>query len=68
VSHDIHETLSIADYVYLISRAKVVEHGTPEQLRNSTNPWVQQYIMGLPDGPVPFHYPANDYKEELLSC
>lgn len=68
VSHDIHETLSIADYVYLISRAKVVEHGTPDQLRNSTNPWVQQYIMGLPDGPVPFHYPANDYKEELLSC
>lgn len=68
VSHDIHETLSIADYVYLISNAKVVECGTPEELKNSSNPWVQQYIMGLPDGPVPFHYPANDYKEELLVC
>ena len=68
VSHDIHETLSIADYVYLISNAKVVECGTPEELKNSSNPWVQQYILGLPDGPVPFHYPANNYKEDLFLC
>lgn len=66
VSHDIHETLSIADYVYLISNAKVVESGSPEELRNSSNPWVQQYILALPDGPVPFHYPANSYKQDLL--
>lgn len=68
VSHDIYETLSIADYVYLISNAKVVEQGTPEELKNSTNPWVQQYVLGLPDGPVPFHYPANNYREDLLLC
>ena len=68
VSHDIHETLSIADYVYLISNAKVVECGTPEELKNSSNPWVQQYILGLPDGPVPFHYPANNYREDLFLC
>ncbi|MGD0465144.1 MAG: ATP-binding cassette domain-containing protein [Gammaproteobacteria bacterium] len=68
VSHDIHETLSIADYVYLISNARVVECGTPEELQNSSNPWVQQYILGLPDGPVPFHYPANNYRDDLFSC
>ena len=66
VSHDIHETLSIADYVYLLSNGKIVGAGTPEELKNSSNPWVQQFILGLPDGPVPFHYPANSYKEDLF--
>lgn len=68
VSHDIHETLSIADFVYLISKGKVVGSGTPEELKNSSNPWVQQFILGLPDGPVPFHYPANNYREDLFLC
>lgn len=68
ISHDIHETLSIADFVYLLSNGKIVGCGTPEELKNSSNPWVQQFICGLPDGPVPFHYPANDYKEDLFLC
>ena len=66
VSHDIHETLSIADYVYLLSNGKIVGCGTPEDLKNSINPWIQQFILGLPDGPVPFHYPADEYKKDLL--
>jgi phospholipid/cholesterol/gamma-HCH transport system ATP-binding protein len=66
VSHDVYESLSIADYVYVISQGKVVEHGTPASLRNSTSPWVQQFIHGQNDGPVPFHYPAPDFKEEIL--
>jgi phospholipid/cholesterol/gamma-HCH transport system ATP-binding protein len=68
VSHDIRETLSIADFVYLISNGSIVASGTPKQLQSSSNPWVQQFILGLPDGPVPFHYPANDYKEDLFLC
>lgn len=65
VSHDVPEVMSIADYVYLIANRKVVAHGTPEQLREEANPEVVQFIHGLPDGPVPFHYPANDYLQEL---
>ena len=68
VSHDIAETLSIADLVYLISNGNVVGSGTPEELKNSSNPWIQQFIKGLPDGPVAFNYPAKTYKEDLLSC
>lgn len=68
VSHDIHETLSIADFVYLLSNGNIVGSGTPEELKNSSNPWVQQFILGLPDGPVPFHYPADNYKEDLFLC
>jgi len=66
VSHDVQESLSIADYVYVISEGKVVEHGVPERMRNSTSPWVQQFIQGDSDGPVPFHYQAPAYAEDLL--
>ncbi len=67
VSHDVQESLSIADYVYVISAGRVVEHGTPQALRQSTSPWVQQFLQGQSDGPVPFHYPAADYRADLLA-
>ncbi len=67
VSHDVQESLSIADYVYVISAGRVVEHGTPEALQQSTSPWVQQFLQGQSDGPVPFHYPAPDYRTDLLA-
>lgn len=68
VSHDVKESLSIADYVYVISEGQVVEHGTPEALRESKSPWVQQFIQGQSDGPVPFHFPASEYAEDLLEA
>ena len=67
VSHDLHETVSIADYLYLLGDKKIIAHGTPETLKQSENPKVQQFINGEADGPVPFHYPAPNYSQELLS-
>jgi len=66
VSHDVKETVTIADYVYVIADGKVVESGTPDTLKRSSSAWVQQFMQGLPDGPVPFHYPAPDYASDLL--
>ncbi len=66
VSHDLPETFSIADYVYLISEGKVVGAGTPQELVDEKAGWVHQFVKGLPDGPVPFDYPAPDYAEDLL--
>lgn len=66
VSHDVHETLSIADYIYIIADAKIVGQGTPEQIKLHPSGWVQQFVNGLPDGPVPFHYPAKEYAKDLL--
>ena len=66
VSHDVHETLSIADDVYVISEGKVVEHGTALEIRESTSDWVQQFIHGRRDGPVPFHYAASDLMDDLM--
>ncbi len=66
VSHDVQETASIADYIYLLSGGKVVGQGTPQQLGDSDSAWAQQFLKGEPDGPVPFHYPAPDYVEDLM--
>lgn len=66
VSHDIKETLSIADQVYLLADGQVVAQGTPEQLDQVEDPRVRQFIDGQPDGPVPFHFPAVDYRAQLL--
>ncbi|MEK7991412.1 MAG: ABC transporter ATP-binding protein [Thiotrichaceae bacterium] len=68
VSHDVHETLSIADKVYVISNGKVVGVGSPEELKNSDSAWVKQFVNAESDGPVPFHYPAPTYAEELLGA
>jgi len=66
VSHDITEAASIADYIYIISDGVVIGAGAPEDVFQQKSRRVQQFIHGLPDGPVPFHYPALDYAEELL--
>jgi phospholipid/cholesterol/gamma-HCH transport system ATP-binding protein len=68
VSHDVAETCSIADYVYIISQGKVIGEGAPSELQASTDPYVMQFIHGQADGVVPFHYPAKSYKEELLDA
>ena len=68
VSHDVAETMQIADWVYVISEGKVVESGSPEQLRSQGGEWTQQFIQGLPDGPVPFHFPADDLANDLGAC
>ena len=67
VSHDVEETMSIADYIYVIAEGEVVESGTPGSLKNSSSEWVQQFLNGYPDGPAPFHYPAPAYIQDLLT-
>jgi phospholipid/cholesterol/gamma-HCH transport system ATP-binding protein len=66
VSHDVNEVMSIADYVYVVAERRVIGHGSPEQLRQHESPLVQQFLQGLADGPVPFHFKAADYAQELM--
>ena len=68
VSHDVEETCSIADYVYLIAGGRVVGFGEPHELLQSTRPEIKQFMHGEADGVVPFHYPARLYTEELLDA
>jgi len=66
VSHDIHETTSIADQIYIIADGRVIGAGTPEALRDTTSELVRQFMQGIPDGPVPFHYPADEFRFDIL--
>ncbi len=66
VSHDVHETAAIADYVYLIAEGRVVAQGTPAALREGDSPWADQFLNARADGPVPFHYPAPPLADDLL--
>lgn len=66
VSHDVHEALSISDYVYIIADGRVIGEGTPQSVLQQSSPQLQQFIQGLPDGPVPFDYPAAPLKDAFL--
>lgn len=66
VSHDVTEVLSIADYVYVVADKTVIAQGTPAELQQSDNPQLRQFMGGEPDGPVPFHFPAESYEKELI--
>jgi phospholipid/cholesterol/gamma-HCH transport system ATP-binding protein len=67
VSHDVQEISTVADIVFLLSGGKVVAQGTPQQLHSYPSEIVRQFMGGLADGPVPFHFPAPDYFGELLA-
>jgi phospholipid/cholesterol/gamma-HCH transport system ATP-binding protein len=67
VSHDVQEISTVSDNVFLLSGGKVVAKGTPQELQSYPSEIVRQFVGGLADGPVPFHYPAADYFGELLS-
>jgi phospholipid/cholesterol/gamma-HCH transport system ATP-binding protein len=65
VTHDVYESLKIVDYLYFVSEGRIIWHGTPEDVRHTDDPFVRQFVDGEPDGPVPFHYPARSYAEQL---
>lgn len=68
VSHDITEALSIADHAIIIANGEVIGAGSPAELSAHESPLVHQFINGKPDGPVPFHFPAEDYRSDILGA
>ncbi len=65
VSHDLDETFHIADQVIVLANGKIAAQGTPDEVRNSTDPLVHQFVNALPEGPVRFHYPAVDIEQDF---
>ena len=65
VTHDVQEALEVVDYVYYLSKGKMVAHGTPEEFRQSTDPLVHQFVYGEIDGPEAFHYRARPLAEDM---
>ena len=65
VSHDVDETFQIADHVVVLANGKVAAQGTPDELRQTTDPLIYQFVNGLSEGPVHFHYPAASVAEDF---
>jgi len=65
VTHDVFESLQLVDYLYFISEGVIVGEGTPDEIRRSELPYVKQFVRGETDGPVPFHYPAPPYPQDV---
>lgn len=66
VSHDVHEVMSIADYMYIVADKRVIGHGTKDELLESGSALVQQFLKGQADGPVPFHFMADSLQQDLM--
>jgi phospholipid/cholesterol/gamma-HCH transport system ATP-binding protein len=67
VSHDLDETFHIADQVIILANGKIAAQGTPDEVRNSHNPLVHQFVNALPEGPVLFHYPAVEIGQDFMN-
>ena len=65
VSHELEQTFTIADHVIILANGKVAAQGTPEEVRQSKDPLVYQYVNALSDGPVHFHYPAVSVADDF---
>ena len=65
VSHELEQTFAISDHVIILANGKIAAQGTPEQVRQSTDPLVYQYVNALSDGPVRFHYPGPSIEEDF---
>lgn len=65
VSHDVDETFLIADHVVFVANGRIAAQGTPAEMRASDDPLVRQFVGGLADGPVRFHYPAVPVAEDF---
>lgn len=66
VSHDVEEIATVADRSFLLSEGKVAASGSPDELRTANSELVRQFMHGMADGPVAFHYEAPGYEEQLL--
>ena len=65
VTYQVKLALEVADYAYMIGDGQVVGKGTPQELNSSSDPYIQQFINALPDGPVRFHFPGPSLEEDL---
>ena len=65
VSHELDQTFSIADHVIILANGRVAAQGTPQEVRQSADPLVTQYVHALPDGPVRFHYPGPSVEDDF---
>jgi phospholipid/cholesterol/gamma-HCH transport system ATP-binding protein len=63
VSHDMTSAFRIATRMIMLGHGGIVAQGTPDEIRNSPNPEVQQFIHGKPDGPIPLNLSQEEHED-----
>jgi len=48
----------------VLAHGRVAAQGSPQQVRQSSDPLVHQFIHAEPEGPVHFHYPAASVADD----
>lgn len=66
VTHEMQSAFKIADQIVMLHKGKVLEVGSPDKIRNSQNPYVQQFINGEHEGAIPFKQTSEAYLKGLL--
>ncbi len=66
VSHDIESCFRIADNIIILFYGDIIAEGTVEEIKNSEDLRVKQFINGEPEGPIPFTREDKDYLDEIL--
>jgi len=65
VSHDLEETFRIADQVIVLANGRIAAQGTPQEVKQSDDPLVSQFVNARPEGPVHFHYPGPTVAQDF---
>jgi phospholipid/cholesterol/gamma-HCH transport system ATP-binding protein len=65
VTHDVQNSLKIMDYIYFVSDGAIIAEGTPDEIFNSDEAFVRQFVHSEMDGPIPFHYRGADYAKDM---
>lgn len=67
ITHAVDEAMRIADKIVILYRGAVLAEGSPQEIRESTDSVVRQFITGSPDGPIKFHASSKDFRDDLMS-
>jgi phospholipid/cholesterol/gamma-HCH transport system ATP-binding protein len=66
ITHDMTSAFAIADYMAMLYEGRIIARGSPEEVREDKDERVQQFIHGLPDGPIPMSRSKGSYLADLF--
>ena len=65
VTYQVREALKVSDYAYVMGDGVLIGEGTPQEIENSEDPYIKQFVNAHPDGPVRFHFPGPSLEDDL---
>ncbi|MGE0434530.1 MAG: ABC transporter ATP-binding protein [Planctomycetota bacterium] len=67
ITHEMHSAMRIADRIYMVYDGRIVAHGTPEEMQQSDDPIVEQFLSGNAEGPIAPPAVSGQFIDSLIS-